>query len=354
MVNPTSCQAQTLSGSIVAAPSVAGGTSGTSASAQAGFTPTGCAGLAFSPAIVATLGGATSTATGASLSVAVDAEDRPGQPAVGGGHAALDDRPTPSTSIRPASPRRTTANPANCPAASDVGTATAVTPVLTDALTGPVYLVAQPGAMPALDLTLSADGVSIDLSGAIAIGSAGLTTTFSSIPDVPMTNFTLTLPAGPNSALTTTDALTCSSAPSVSTTATSHSGQTASVTNTAQISGCATTSSAGTSTGTAKGSSGPAKWLVIAVLRIKRLKHHAVRLYLRLPTSGKLVLSSRDIVPVKVWTSKKSRYVWVTIRLTKYGTSQMRHHRRLKVKMRAGFRTIGGTSGWVYKSVTLL
>ena len=60
-------------------------------------------------------------------------------------------------------------------------------------------------------------------------------------------------------------------------------------------------------------------------------------------------------MPVKVWTKKKSRYVWVTISLTRYGFSQMRQgHHPLKVKMRAGFRTTGGRSGWVYKSVTLL
>ncbi len=346
MVNPTSCQAQILSASI-------GSATGTNASAQAAFTPTGCGQLAFSPVIVSTLGGSASPSTGASLSETVT-------PKTGQGNLQSVAVTLPST----VSPRLSTinqacvastyaSNPSGCPAASQVGTATASTPVLPHALTGPVYLVAQSGGLPTLELTLSADGVRIDLSGTIAIGSSGLTTTFSSIPDVPITSFTLTLPQGPNSALTTTSALTCSSAPSVSTTATSHSGQTVSATTPAQISGCATTSS-GASTGTSKGAGAPAKWLVISVRRIKRLKHHAVKLYVRLPMTGKLTLSSPLIAPVKVFTSKRSRYVWVEIRLTKSGQQQYRRHHPLKVKMRAGFRSYSGRSGWNTKGVTLL
>lgn len=246
------------------------------------------------------------------------------------------------------------ANPGACPAASRIGTATASTPVLPDPLTGSVYLVARSGGMPTLELALSADGVSIDLSGTIALGASGLTTTFASIPDVPIWSFTLALPQGPSSALTTSAALTCTTAPSVTSTATSHSGSTVSATNTAQISGCATTSNTSNGAAGRGAGSGPAKWLLIAVLRIKRLKHHAVRLYLRLPASGKLTLSSRDILPVKVWTPKRSRCVWVTVSLTRYGFSQMRRHHPLKVKMRAGFRMRSGRSGWTYKSVTLL
>ncbi len=349
MVNPTSCQAQTVSGSILSA-----ATTPTTATAQAGFTPTGCGQLAFSPAIVPTIGGSTSSSTGASLSVSVAAK---------GGQGNLQSVAVtlPST----ISPRLSTinqacvastydSNPSGCPAASQVGTATASTPVLPGALTGSVYLVAQPGAMPSLGLTLSGDGVSIDLSGTIAIGSSGLTTTFSSIPDVPISNFTLTLPQGPNSALTTSAALTCSSAPSVGTSATSHSGQTVSATSTAQISGCATTSSAASTGGASKGAGPPAKWLVISVRRIKRLKRHAVKLYVRLPMTGKLTLSSPLIAPVKVFTSRRSRYVWVEIRLTKYGQQQYRRHHPLKVKMRAGFRSYTGRSGWNTKGVTLL
>ncbi len=347
MFNPTSCGAQTLSASIASV-------NGPTAPAQAVFTPTGCAQLGFSPAIVATLGGSTASSTGASLSVMVT-------PKLGQGNLQSVSIALPSTisarlsTINQACVAATyQANPAGCPAASDIGSATASTPVLPDPLTGSVYLVAQPGGMPTLGLTLGADGVTIDLSGTIAIGAGGLTTTFAAIPDVPISSFTLALPRGPSSALTTTAALTCTTAPSVTSTATSHSGAAVTATSTAQISGCATSSNTGDNAAGRGAGSGQAKWLVIAVLHIKRLKHHAVRLYLRLPTSGKLTLSSRDIRPVKVWTKKRSRFVWVTISLTRYGFAQMRHHHPLKVKMRAGFRTTGGRSGWVYKSVTLL
>jgi hypothetical protein len=95
------------------------------------------------------------------------------------------------------------ANPAACPAASRVGTAKAITPILPVPLEGPAYFVSHGGAkFPELIVVLQGYGITIDLHGETFINKAGITSsTFRSVPDEPVTSFELTLPQGPNSAL---------------------------------------------------------------------------------------------------------------------------------------------------------
>jgi hypothetical protein len=76
-----------------------------------------------------------------------------------------------------------------------------VTPLLAAPLTGPVYLEAhEAGKLPTLEAVLQGSGITVDLSGTIALGN-GITSTFGAVPDVPITEFNLNLPAGPGSAL---------------------------------------------------------------------------------------------------------------------------------------------------------
>jgi hypothetical protein len=95
------------------------------------------------------------------------------------------------------------ANPHACPPESLVGTVRVTTPVLPSALSGPAYLVSHGGgAFPDLDLILEGDGgVRVILVGNTDIKKGITTSTFASIPDVPVSSFALTLPAGPHSAL---------------------------------------------------------------------------------------------------------------------------------------------------------
>ena len=94
------------------------------------------------------------------------------------------------------------ANPRSCPAESLVGSVTAKTPVLPGTLSGPAYLVARGGAnFPDLDLILEGDGVRVVLVGNTAIKNGITTSTFASIPDVPVSSFALTLPVSSHSAL---------------------------------------------------------------------------------------------------------------------------------------------------------
>ncbi|HEV3319686.1 MAG TPA: hypothetical protein VG053_08160 [Solirubrobacteraceae bacterium] len=95
-------------------------------------------------------------------------------------------------------------NPAGCPAASVVGHARAVTPILPVPIEGPAYFVSNGAeAFPNLILVLQGYGITIDLVGDTFISKAGITSsTFKTVPDQPVSSFELTLPQGPFSALT--------------------------------------------------------------------------------------------------------------------------------------------------------
>lgn len=89
-----------------------------------------------------------------------------------------------------------------CPAESFVGGASVSTPMLGAKLTGPAVLALNPQTkLPELFLVLTADGVHLDLEGSFR--SAGVLTflAFASLPDMPISKLTLSLPSGSHSAL---------------------------------------------------------------------------------------------------------------------------------------------------------
>jgi len=196
--NPTNCTPTAITGNLTSSQGLVGALS-------VPFQVTNCAVLAFKPKLTAKTSGKTSRANGASLSVRLTYPAGPYDANIARVKVDLPKQlPSRLTTLQKACPAATfEANPANCPAASIIGHATATTPVLPVPLTGPAYFVSHGGeAFPSLIIVLQGYGVTVHLVGTTFISKAGITSsTFKTIPDVPVGTFELTLPNGPGSAL---------------------------------------------------------------------------------------------------------------------------------------------------------
>lgn len=197
MFNPTNCNPQSFSGTALS-------TEGTTAAISSPFQVGSCRSLPFAPKLTATASGRTSRAGGAALSVKL-VEGVSGEANVQSLKVDLPKQlPSRLTTLQKACTAAVfEANPASCPAASVVGHATATTPVLPVALSGPAYFVSHGGeAFPSLVIVLQGYGVTVDLVGTTFISKQGITSsTFKTVPDVPVISFDLTLPTGKYSAL---------------------------------------------------------------------------------------------------------------------------------------------------------
>jgi hypothetical protein len=202
MFNPTSCEHMSVDGAISS-------TQGAAVAVASPFQAASCASLKFKPSFTASTSGKTSKARGASLDVKVSSGEGPANTTAPEANIAKVDvqlpviLPSRLTTLQKACTAAVfDANPAACPAASNVGSATAHTPVLPVALTGPAYLVSHGGAaFPDLVLVLQGDGVRIDLTGNTQIKGGITYSHFDTVPDAPISSFELKLPEGPFSAL---------------------------------------------------------------------------------------------------------------------------------------------------------
>jgi hypothetical protein len=194
--NPTNCEPLAVTGTLAS-------TLGARADVSTRFQAADCAALPFKPKFSVSTQGGTSKKFGASLDVKV--ASGLGQANIGKAVVSLPKQlPARLTTLQQACPEATfAANPATCPIGSNVGTATAVTPVLSEPVSGPAYLVSHGGAaFPDLVAILQGQGIRLDLVGGTSIKKSITTSSFTSVPDVPLTSFELKLPAGPHSALT--------------------------------------------------------------------------------------------------------------------------------------------------------
>ncbi len=196
--NPTNCSSQSISATIASR-------QGARANVSSPFQATNCATLGFKPRFTASTQGHSSHAKGASLDVKIG-YPKGIQANIRSVHVVLPKQlPARLTTIQKACTEAAfNANPATCPAASNIGTAIARTPVLNVPLTGPAYLVSHGGAgFPDVIVILQGQGITVDLDGSINISKSGVTSsTFAAVPDVPVSSFELKLPEGPHSALT--------------------------------------------------------------------------------------------------------------------------------------------------------
>jgi hypothetical protein len=219
ILNPTSCAQQHIEASI-------SGAQGATANVSSPFAVAGCAGLHFGPKFTVSTSGKTSRADGASLDAKV-VFPAGAQSNIRTVKVDLPKQlPSRLTTLQKAcTAAQFESNPAGCPAASVIGTARTSTPILPVELTGPVYFVSHGGeAFPSLIVVLQGDGVRVDLTASTFISKKGITSsTFRTIPDVPVSSFEIYLPEGKDSALAANGNL-CSSSLEMPTSFTAQDG----------------------------------------------------------------------------------------------------------------------------------
>jgi hypothetical protein len=313
LYNPTNCGA-------LATESVLTSTFGAMQSLSSPFGVSGCGALAFTPSFKASTSAHPSRANGESLQVNVN------QPADQANIRSVVTQlpvqlPSRLTTLQQACPEATyTANPFSCPAGSKVGTATATTPVLPGTLSGPAYLVSHGGAaFPDLDLLLEGSGVRVILVGNTDIKRGITISSFATLPDVPVSSFSLSLPMGPHSALAAFGDV-CAKPLVMPTTITAQSGAQIKQNTKITVAGCA-------GSGGARG--------CIKVLR-RKVSSHTLKLTLRVCAAGRVTASGKYLKGASRKLRKAST-ITLKLPLKSAGMRALHRHRPLKVRVRITF-----------------
>ncbi len=234
MRNPTACIPATTTVDAVSfqAPD-------TKESKSSSFTPIDCGALPFAPHIQATVGANGKTARGAKPPVSTVVSQAPGQADQSAVAVTLPSILAPDLARFSILCAFDKALARACPDGARIGTVLAGTPLLAQPLTGSVYLTANPaGGLPQLTIQLD-DPIPLRLSGTPEITGEGLKTTFSGLPDVPLTRFELNLSGGDPGAFTLSSDLCTATQPlAVAAAFQAHSGATAAETQPASVAGC--------------------------------------------------------------------------------------------------------------------
>jgi hypothetical protein len=198
-LNPTDCNPLTIAASFLSK-------EGASVSETAPFQVANCANLKFGPRLAASIAGHASKADGVALTTKLTF------PVSSLGTEANIGKVKVALPLQIPSEQRTLSKAclasvfererSNCPTASLVGHAVAHTPLLSEPLAGPAYLVSHGNeAFPSLITVLKGDGITFNLVASTLIRKGITTSTFNAVPDVPVSSFELTFPAGPFSLL---------------------------------------------------------------------------------------------------------------------------------------------------------
>ncbi len=193
--NPTSCQPLAIEGAF-------GSSEGMAAAVSSRFQAADCAALAFKPKLTALTHATASKVGGVHLHVRI--VSALGQANIAAVKLDLPKRMVPrlSTLQQACTAAAFEANPANCPAASVVGTATVLTPLVRQPLSGPVYVVSHGrAATPEIALVLRGEGLVLDVVGQTSVKGDVASAAFRSLPDAPLSELDLLLDAGPHSLL---------------------------------------------------------------------------------------------------------------------------------------------------------
>src|SRR4051794_35172022 len=205
-----------------------------------------------------------------------------------------------------------------CAAGAKVGTTSAKTPLLAAPLSGDVYLEAhKTGQLPTLEAILRGPGLQVRLSGTIDL-SHGINSTFASIPDVPISEFLLTLDAGPGSALSAGADL-CSQPLFVSSSIVGQNGAKQDDRSQVGVAGCS-----------------------VKIVAAKVRRHTAV-LTVRSPADGRIRLTGKGIAKRSVSINgaglRKMR-----VSLTKAGLRTLARKHKLVVQTTASYTPAAGAS----------
>ena len=191
--NPTSCGDHAVSVDVT-------GYDATTSSAQATFATTDCKALPFDPKFSASITqGDPDEAVAVSTTISQTIEEAGLKRATVTLPAELGPNGTAFANTCPEDQFAA----GNCPEASIVGTAKAASPLQSQALEGPVALITTPaGSLPKLGLDLRG-ALALKLTGVIGIDSTNPTAfrnqvTFDGLPDIPISEFTLTFKGGPD------------------------------------------------------------------------------------------------------------------------------------------------------------
>lgn len=327
MINPTNCgvlATSTLLNGTPTLPPVAGASQGISTP----FQVQNCSALKFTPKFSASTNGKTSRANGASLNVNIGYTA--GQANLKYVKTTLPKQlPSRLSTLNKACPVATfNDNPASCPAGSTVGTATAITPVLANPMTGPAMLVSHGGAaFPDLEFVLSGNNVTVIVDGTTNIKNGITTSTFATVPDVPISSFALSLPSGSNSLLAANGSL-CTK-PLVMPTELEGQNATKVTQNTAiSASGCG---------------------VVISAHKVKR---HTATLTVYVPGAGKATVTGAHLKRVSKKLAHSGKAYTLNVSLSRAGVAVLNRRHKLKVKIQVAFKTSSGSSSKTSVTVT--
>jgi hypothetical protein len=195
MRNPTSCTPKAFSfdAASYGGHSVHG--------AAPSFTPTNCGALPFSPTFTAKIGAAGATRPGSNPPLTTIIEQDASEAGLASAKVLLPPGVEANTALLTSSCRllRFEVDATTCPAKTIVGSATATSPFVPSALTGPVVVVA-PGKndfLPRLGVELNGR-LSLHILGSFVLESAGVGNAFAKLPDIPIARFALRFHGGRN------------------------------------------------------------------------------------------------------------------------------------------------------------
>jgi hypothetical protein len=192
VLNPTKCSPQSITARVYS-------TTGATASVSSPFAAAGCKDLAFKPMLSISTHAKSTKANGTTVKIKVV------YPSAGEANLAKLALSFPrQLSVRLSTLQQACravifeADPAACPAGSNVGMATARTPILGVPLAGPAYLVSHGSArFPDVVFVLQGEGVTLDVDGQSFVTEAGvLEVKIPAMPDVPFSTFEAVFPAG--------------------------------------------------------------------------------------------------------------------------------------------------------------